>query len=176
MHGTIGFICLHFNTSLCGFIDNVPSQCYHLLILWTCLLQWTGRWCYLLLLVKRRLRLQLLLWLVLADVVEQESTSQNTNYEGHYCSSCNCDPHSSSISDRADSICKRREKCGFYHTILLSRCLTTTSNKLRAGQNESQTWTKSRTQLEINACILDGMNWLRNGKVSVVRLSTRSSS
>ena len=105
MHGAICFICPYFNTSLCGFIDNVLSQFNHLLILWTCLLQWIGRWYCLLLLVKFRLRLKVMVRSVLADAVEQESTKQGSSYEGHHCSSCNCDPHTSSISGRAHSTC-----------------------------------------------------------------------
>ena len=102
----IGLICSHFNRS----IGLVLSQFNHLFIHWTCLLQWIGRWYCLLVLVVR------LLWLwalgsVLADAVEQQNPNKNSSNKYYYCSTCNCNPHSSSNSEGLLTNCRRRKVC-----------------------------------------------------------------
>ena len=100
----IGFICSH---SLCVLISCILSKFNHFLILWFCFLRWFGRW-YLLLLVWRWLRFRAL-WSVFANAVEEQNSSQESSkgssYKGDHCSSCNCNPHSSTSSEGHNSNC-----------------------------------------------------------------------
>ena len=131
MHGPIGFICFHFNTSLCEFIGYILSQFNHLLILWTCLLQWIGRWYWLWLLVGKWYFLLLLVWRwhmlrnkrsVFADAVQQESSSQGSSCKHHYSSTHNCNPCCSTGSKGLHTTCKEKNIMASNIKHMVSRC------------------------------------------------------
>ena len=90
----------------CLFIRPVLSHFYHLCILWSGLLQWI-RWYYLLLLVGQWWVGLWALGSLLANVIVDQNSYQNTNWKDYSncCSTCKHNSHNSSSSEGVHSTC-----------------------------------------------------------------------